>query len=143
MTEQHSAGHGQFFAFGEQAAPITEPDSQLNDMAYRAGPYDRRKAIVDGKPISKRQSAYYLFILRFMTEHHGDAPTFREIGEAMGVSAVAAFHVVSRLERNGWLTVDHKKKRGIALATPSDPAGRAKPACGERASTQVQTGEQA
>lgn len=147
MTEQHSAGPGQLFAFGEQASPVAEavaaPDTQLNDMAYRAGPYDRRKAIVSGKPISKRQSAYYLFIHRYMTEHHGDAPTFSEIGRAMGVTSVAAFHVVGRLERNGWLTVDHNKKRGIALATPFDPAGRAEPACGERATIHIQKGEQA
>lgn len=123
MSEQQQAGTGSLFASSDSAAPSGE----LTDMAYRAGRFDRRKAIIDGKPISKRQSAYYCFIHRYINEHDGTPPSLREIGAAMGVSAVAACKVIQTLERNGWLRVARWKARGIALAPPSDPADRAEP----------------
>lgn len=123
MTEQRDAGPGPIFAFGEQSEGTPAVQPELTELAYRAGRYDRRKAIVNGKPISKRQSAYYCFIHRYMAEHEGEAPLLSEIGAAMGVTAVAAHHVVEKLERHGWLEVRPNTPRGIALVRNSGPDG--------------------
>jgi DNA-binding MarR family transcriptional regulator len=44
------------------------------------------------------------------------SPTLREIGEALGVSAVRVFEIVSVLERKGWVTRERYARRGVRLA---------------------------
>jgi repressor LexA len=71
--------------------------------------------------LTTRQSNILDFIRRHL-DHHGQAPTLEEIGQAMGLANVSAVlkHVRS-LEAKGRLQIEPNRSRGIRLMTSADP----------------------
>src|SRR2546425_3292166 len=75
-------------------------------------------------PITARQRRVLDYIRRYF-EVHGEPPTIAEIGKEFGMSSSAsAHHVVSTLEREGFIRRIPNVSRGIELA--SDEQGEAK-----------------
>lgn len=69
---------------------------------------------MERKPLSPRQ-AKLLDVLEHLTHRKGYPPSTREIAEVMGVQQAAVTHLLARLERFGWVTLD----RGIARSAVS------------------------
>lgn len=64
--------------------------------------------------MTRRQNQVKWFIEDFFNKH-GIAPTYSEIGEAIGVSKVAAFNLVKRMEERGIVRLMAHRSRSIVL----------------------------
>ena len=68
--------------------------------------------------ITRRQSEFYDFISRFVTEN-GYSPSYEEMKHGMGLSSLATVHKhISNLEKKGLLTRDYNRSRSIDLLPP-------------------------
>lgn len=66
--------------------------------------------------LSGRQQAMIEFITGFI-EENGYPPTIREIGKACGISSTSVVNYnLNKLERDGYLTRDRERSRGLRLS---------------------------
>jgi repressor LexA len=70
--------------------------------------------------LSKRQKAILDFIQRFIDDS-GYPPTIREIGEACNISSTSVVNYnLNKLEREGYISREHKVSRGLKLIANGD-----------------------
>jgi repressor LexA len=63
--------------------------------------------------LTKKQSEILKYVVGYLKDH-GYAPSYREVGEALGVSSTATIHEhVKNLERKGYLTSEDGAARAI------------------------------
>lgn len=65
-------------------------------------------------PATERQKQVLNVILT-LTEQRGYPPSFREIGDYIGMSVSTVFNHVSALHRKGYITVENAKNRTIRV----------------------------
>lgn len=81
----------------------------------------------EAENLSERQRRILAMIGQWV-EKHGYPPTFREIGQAVGlVSPSSVAHQVKVLERKGFLRHDAERPRALALAPPDQDTSSAFP----------------
>lgn len=74
------------------------------------------------RPITLRQ-AEVLGVIRRLSER-GESPSLFQIGDALGVSHVAAWRTIQRLKRKGYVQTDHGVPRSIRVTDmPAPPKG--------------------
>lgn len=59
-----------------------------------------------------------LAAIKSFMDQNGYPPSLVELGNKLGLSDVAAFNRLNRLERNGFITRDTGKARGLRLVDP-------------------------
>ena len=68
--------------------------------------------------ITRRQSEFYDFISRFVTEN-GYSPSYEEMKQGMGLRSLATVHKhITNLQNKGLLTRDYNRSRSIDLLPP-------------------------
>ncbi len=86
------------------------------NIRKRRGPQGRRLSVHDAKP-----KHVYDFIIAYKTAHDGNSPTFRQIGDACGITStsVVNFYLVF-LEEQGLVKVERSwQTRSISIVGAS------------------------
>ncbi len=96
------------------------------NIRRRRGPQGRRLSVHDVKP-----KHVYAFIIAYKSAHDGNSPTFRQIGDACGITStsVVTFYLVF-LEEQGLVKVERSwQTRSITVVgaswTPPQPVSHA------------------